>query len=356
VPADVVPWPDIVWSTVDEVASDDPGEGEQAVAVTVGPGGFVAVGYREGEASRDGLAWFSADGRAWTRVVADDAFAGVEMLDVAAAPGGFVALGMAVRDEAADRPHAAFFRSADGRRWERLADVPGADDTYPEWLTGGEDGVVATGTDADGGTVLWRSADGRVFDRRTFDEPVADELTDPHLSSEGIVALGSGNRPPLLLQSSDARTWTDAPIDPAPETSATRLIFGDWGYLVQGVWDPGCDATAAECEQRSIGWWSPDGRTWTRLPDRDTPIGNGASIVVPAGDHGVVAIDGASAWASPNGWGWQPLPEPGDGSMVVFDAVVAGDLIVAVGAVSAEDGTGRSAIIVAGPPVDAAPS
>jgi hypothetical protein len=50
-----------------------------------------------------------------------------------------------------------------------------------------------------------------------------------------------------------------------------------------------------------------------------------ASIVVPAGDHGIIAIDGASAWASPNGWGWQPLPEPSDGSMVVFDAVVKGD-------------------------------
>ena len=88
---------------------------------------------------------------------------------------------------------------------------------------------------------------------------------------------------------------------------------------MQGLWDPGCEATAAQCEQRSIGWWSPDGRTWTRLPDRETPIGNGASIVVPAGEHGVIAIDGASAWASPNGWGWQPLPEPSDGSMVVFD-------------------------------------
>ena len=60
-----------------------------------------------------------------------------------------------------------------------------------------------------------------------------------------------------------------------------------------------------------------------------------------------MAIDGASAWASPNGWGWLPLPEPGDGSMAVFDAVVSGDVIVAVGAIAAEDGTGRSAIVVA---------
>jgi hypothetical protein len=36
--------------------------------------------------------------------------------------------------------------------------------------------------------------------------------------------------------------------------------------------------------------------------------------------------------------------------MVVFDAVVRGDTIVAVGALSAEDGTGRSAILVAAPP------
>jgi hypothetical protein len=36
--------------------------------------------------------------------------------------------------------------------------------------------------------------------------------------------------------------------------------------------------------------------------------------------------------------------------MVVFDAVVVGDTIVAVGALSAEDGTGRSAILVAAPP------
>jgi hypothetical protein len=355
VPADVAPWPDIVWSTADGVSSADPGDGEQAVAVAAGPVGFAAVGYRESGSSREGLAWFSADGHTWTRIEAPETFAGIEMLDVTAAPNGFAALGMTIPGDAAERPHAAVFRSADGTRWERVEDVPGADDTYPTWLTGGADGVVATGTDAEGRTVIWRSPDGRTFDRRIFDEPVADDLTDPQLSPEGIITLGSGDRPPLLLRSGDARTWTDALIDPAPETTGTRLVVGDWGYIVQGLWDPGCEATAAQCEQRSIGWWSPDGRTWTRLPDRDTPIGNGASIVVPAGEHGVIAIDGASAWASPNGWGWQPLPEPSDGSMVVFDAVVSGDLIVAVGAMSAEDGTGRSAILVAGPPADAAP-
>ena len=349
IPADVVPWPDIVWTPADGVASADPGDGEQAVAVTVGPQGFVAVGYRDEGDVRNGLAWFSPDGRTWTRVGADKVFDGVEMLDVTPGPSGFVALGM-VTDAVGDRPHAVFLRSADGRTWQRVPGVRGADTTYPSSLMGGEKGIVAMGIDDEGKTVVWHSTDGRTFDRGTLKDPALGELTDPHASPDGYVALGSENAPPVLLQSQDAMTWTHDPIDPAPQTVATRLVPIDHGYVVQGLWDPGCDETAVDCEQRPIGWWSADGKAWTRLPDKDTPIGNGASIVVPAGDHGVIAIDGASAWASPNGWGWQPLPEPSDGSMVVFDAVVAGDTIVAVGAVSAEDGTGRSAILVAAPP------
>lgn len=349
IPANFVPWPDIVWSTADGVASADPGDGEQAVAVTVGPQGFVAVGYRDEGETRNGLAWFSPDGKTWTRVGAHGVFDGVEMLDVTPGPSGFVALGMG-SDAVGDRPHAVFFRSADGKTWQRVPDVRGADTTYPSSLMGGAHGVVAMGIDDTGATVVWHSTDGRAFDRGTLKDPTLGELTDPHASPQGYVALGSENAPPVLLLSQDAMTWTHAPIDPAPQTVATRLVPIEHGYVVQGLWDPACDETAVDCAQRSIGWWSADGKAWTRLPDKDTPIGNGASIVVPAGDHGIVAIDGASAWASPNGWGWQPLPEPSDGSMVVFDAVVAGDTIVAVGAVSAEDGTGRSAILVAAPP------
>jgi hypothetical protein len=349
VPANIIPWPDIVWTTADGVASADPGDGEQAVAVTVGPQGFVAVGYRDEGDTRDGLGWFSADGNSWTRVGAKGVFDGVEMLDVTAGPQGFVALGMGT-DAVGDRPHAVFFRSPDGRTWQRIAGVGGADDTYPTSLTGDANGIVAMGIDDAGETVVWHSSDGRTFDRGTLKDPALGELTDPHALLGGYVALGSENAPPVLLQSDDALTWTHTPIDPASQAVATRVVPIDGGYVVQGMWDPGCDQAATDCQQRSIGWWSADGKGWTRLPDQDTPIGNGASIVVPAGDHGIVAIDGASAWASPNGWGWQPLPEPSDGSMVVFDAVVRGDTIVAVGALSAEDGTGRSAILVATPP------
>jgi hypothetical protein len=355
VPADVIPWPDIVWSVADGVAAPDPGDGEQAVAVTAGPEGFVAVGYRDVGPIRDGLAWFSRDGQTWSAVGAPGEFDGVEMLDVTPSPDGFVALGVGTLGAPAERPHAVFFSSPDGRTWQRLAEVPGSAGAYPGWLTGGKDGVIAVGSDVNDATVVWRSVDGLTFEEVPIGGPAGDAVTDPHATARGYVALGSESGPPVLLRSDDGTTWEPTQIDATPDVVATRLVPGRWGYVVQGLWAPKCAANAANaedpaCAEQPIGWWSGDGTSWARLPEKDSPVGNGGSIIVGAGEHGVLAIDGASAWASPDGWAWRPLPEPGDGSMAVADAVVAGDVIVAVGATYGDDGVGRSAIVVANAP------
>lgn len=345
-PAEAMPWPDIVWSVAEGVDAGDPKDGEQAVAVAVGDEGFVAVGFRDDGPIRDGLIWFSPDGQGWTAVGAPGTLDGVELLDVAPGPHGFVALGVGSLGAAAERPHAVLFRSPDGRSWERLGDIPGSADTYPESLTGGTEGILAAGSDVDGAAVLWRSRDGRVFERLELDQPAADAITDPHAVADGYVALGSPGGPPILLRSTDAETWTASPIDAAADVVAARLVPGRWGYVVQGTWSAGC-SPAGSCAGESIAWWSGDGVSWGRLPAADSPISNGGSIIVAAGDHGLLAIDGASAWESPDGWAWRPLPEPGDGSMVVIDAVVVGDVIVAVGASYGDDGTSRGAIVVA---------
>jgi hypothetical protein len=128
--------------------------------------------------------------------------------------------------------------------------------------------------------------------------------------------------------------------------TADRIVPGRWGFVVQGLSAGGCTHDP-DCGGQAVGWWSKDGTTWGRLPTDGSPISNGGSIVIPAGDHGFVAIDGASAWSSLDGWSWRPLPEPGDGSMAVSDAVVSGDVIVAVGATFGEDGISRGAIVVA---------
>lgn len=346
VPADFVPWPDIVWAPAEGVNAAGPADAEQVTAVTAGPDGFVAVGYREIGAVRDGLIWHSPDGEAWVPVGAPGVFDGVELLDVAPAPGGFVALGVGTLGAAAERPQAVFYRSLDGRAWERLEQVPGSAETYPDALAGGLDGVVAAGTDADGEPVLWRSDDGRLFERVAIAGASGGAIVDPQPIAGGFVALGSTSGPPMLLRSTDAQTWAETVIDGAPDVVASRLVPGRWGYVVQGLWAPRCSSTATvACGGQAIGWWSGDASGWGRLPD-GSPISNGASIVVAAGEHGLLAIDGASAWASPDGWAWRALPEPGDGSMSVSDAVVRADVIVAVGALFGEDGASRGAIVV----------
>jgi hypothetical protein len=346
IPEAAVPWPDIVWTPADGVGVADPADGEQVVAVAAGPDGFVAVGFREANAVRDGRVWTSPDGSTWTEVDQERIFDGVELVDVAAVSSAFVAVGVEIPDLPDARPRAVFLRSVDGRAWERLGDVPGAADSFPAAVTGGALGVLAAGTDADGRPILWRSPDGRKFERIPIDVPASDQVIDPHAVDGGFVALGSGSGPPTLLRSTDASDWTATGIDPASDMTADRIVPGRWGYVVQGLSAGGCP-NDIDCGGQPVGWWSKDGISWGRLPADGSPISNGGSIVIPAGIHGFVAVDGASAWSSLDGWAWRPLPEPGDGSMVVSDAVVDGDTIVAVGAIFGEDGISRGAIVVA---------
>lgn len=348
IPADMVVWPDIAWSAADVADVAGPGDGEQIMAVASGPGGFVAVGYRDAGGLSDGLIWHSPDGATWTEAGPQDALAHVEIVDVSPAPEGFVAMGIGSLGAANERPHVVFFHSPDGRTWQRLGDVPGSADTFPGSLTGGPGGVLAVGSDADGGTALWRSPDGLTYERVNVDVAQGSDVTDPRVVPGGYVALGSAVESPTLLRSTDGIAWTSTPIEATDEVLAFRVVPGQWGIVVQGLWAGECSPTEG-CAGESVGWWSGDGSGWARLPAEDSPVANGGSLIVPAGRHGLLAIDGASAWESPDGWRWRPLPEPGDGSMAVADAVVEGDVIVAVGSVSGEDGITRGSIVVGRP-------
>ncbi len=344
-PADVLPWPDVVWFAADGVAGGEGGNGAQVVAVAAGSQGFVAVGWWDDGPARHGLIWFSEDGQSWSSVGAPGQLDSVGLVDVVDTADGFVALGVGALG-AIDRPHAVFLASPDGRSWARLGQVPGSADTYPEWLASGDDGVIAAGTDADGAPAVWRAPDGRSFERVDLDLPADLSVSDPQAADDGFVALGGPGSPPFMLRSADGAAWTATPIDAADDVHATRLVPGEWGWVVQGAWAPTCAANAS-CAAGAMAWWSGDGGSWGRLPPDGSPAATGGSIVVSAGMHGLLAIDGASAWSSPDGWAWRPLPEPGDGSMLITDAIVVGDVIVAVGAVYGEDGISQGAIAIA---------
>jgi hypothetical protein len=349
IPAEFVPWPDIVWTVADLPPLAPDISEERAIAVTASDAGFVAVGYREADGLRNGAIWHSPDGATWDAVEDAAALARVELVDVTTAPGGFVALGIESLDDDNEHPVGVAFGSPDGRSWSRLGPLAATGESYAASIAGGPDGVLAVGSDATGAAALWRSTDGRVFERLVVSGPAAGGVIDPQVIDGGFIALGPDEMPPSVLSSADGRSWTSTTIDPGQDLSATRLVGARWGTVVLGIFAPGC-SEGASCSAQSIAWWSTDRTVWGRLPVEGSPVSNGGSTIVPAGEHGVLAIDGASAWASPDGWAWRPLPEPGDGSIVIDDAVVRSDAIVAVGEEFREvDGVTFARIVVALP-------
>jgi len=351
IPADFVPWPDLVWTTAELPARPAGAANERVAAVTASAKGFAAVGYRETGDVRDGVVWSSVDALRWT-VTVDPAFRGIELTDVAVAPSGFVALGVESPD--GEHPTAVVFGSDDGKQWRRLAPLPTTGDTYPGSVAGSSAGVVVFGSDAVGAVAAWRSADGRTFERVALTGPAADGVIDPHATDGGFIALGTKDGAPVLLRSTDGSSWAATPIDPRTDADASNVVAGRWGIVVQGIVSPDCDATADSCIPTDLGWWSVDGARWAVLPGGDdSPVVNGVSLLVPAGDHGLLAIDGANAWTSPDGWAWRPLPEPGDGSIDIDDAVVRDDTIVAVGTQPSDvDDTSVGRIVVGRSPLE----
>jgi hypothetical protein len=345
VPADFVPFPDLVWEVADLPPRPNQATGEEVSAISATDAMFVAVGYREAAGVRDGIVWRSTDGQDWA-AIAPPLFAGVELIDVTPAPGGFEAIGVAGTDGDPDHPAAAIFQSSDGSSWQPLPALSSTGDTYPVAIAGGPAGVIAVADDVAGGLAVWRAADGRDFQRVALAGPAAEGLVDPQAVADGFVALGADSGPPTLLSSPDGMAWTASPIDPTSNATGTDVVVGRWGTVVQAMRPGECDST---CADEFFAWWSGRGDHWGALPD-SSPLTNGTSLAVAAGAHGLVALDGADAWFSPDGWAWRSLPEPGDGTVTVDDAVVRGDTIVAVGAeFRDEDGSSQGRILVAKP-------
>ncbi len=346
-PADAVSWRDHAWASADLPRGPFDVDGERIVAVGAGPAGLVAVGYREAGGVRDGAIWSSSDGSGWSLVDAPAIFADVELLDVASGPAGFAALGVANVGSQDLRPQTVMFHSDDGQEWQRLPQVPGSLDTYPSTLAGGAGGLLAAGFDAMGGAAVWTSPDGRAWVRVAMEGAGTNGIVDPQTAPGGFLALGTNEDVvPVSLRSTDGISWTASSIEAGPDAVANRLVVGRWGHIAQGLLAPGCGPDVS-CAGQPLAWWSADATTWLRLPSDGSPTSNGGSIIVAAGDHGFLAVDGASAWSSADGWVWKPLPEPGDGSIVVNDAVVRDDIIVAVGEEYGEDGSSVGRILVA---------
>ena len=315
--------------------------GQLMFGAAVGGPGLVAVGSTGGWfGDGDAAVWTSVDGITWTRVPHDEAvFGGANpqaMSDVAVADFGLVAVGWEGRI-LADIPDvdAAVWTSVDGITWSR---VPRNEEVFGgAWITsvtvGGPGLVAVGGTDGyftDGDAVVWTSVDGITWSRVPHDENVfggagSQVINDVTVGGPGLVAVGNdGGIGPwdnnadtnaAVWTSVDGITWSRVPHD--------ETVFGTGGnpsMLAVTVGGPGLVAVGADylpSEAETPVWTSPDGITWTRVPNDVGVFGGGAWIgSVTEGGPGLIAIGGMYGsgnkdvvWASVDGITWSRVPD-----------------------------------------------
>lgn len=350
----------LTWSRVPHDAAVFGGNGGQGlVGVTVGGPGMVAVGWDEGDA----MVLTSLDGVTWSRVSHDESVfggVGMSMSSVTVGGPGLVAVGWA-GEPWADIPDsdAVVWTSVDGITWSRVPHdevVFGA--ALMESVTAGGPGLVAVGMDGpwgDGDAAVWTSMDGFTWSRVPHDETVfggvdSQVIYDVTVGGPGLVAVGGDggrgwwdNNPEqnaAVWASVDGVTWSRVPHD--------ETVFSSGGSPVMlsvTVGGPGLVAVGADLGPTNLAetpvWTSPDGITWTRVPDQGA--GRGAMTSVTAGGPGVVAVGNFGdpafangAWTSPDGITWSRVTDDeavfgGAEDVWISDVTVAGPGLLAVG-------------------------
>jgi hypothetical protein len=289
-------------------------------AVTAGGPGYVAVGSDDSDGDDDAAVWTSPDGVAWTRIRHDETNLGgsswQEMYAVAATDSGVVAVGAT---DAAAGPDAAPWISPDGLTWTRvpgnLFAFTGESAQVMTAVVATEGGFVAAGLDWSGGdqdAAAWTSPDGLTWTRSEDDESVFGG--DDHqwmgavvVSDGGVVAIGydgSENEADAAVWTSpDGVTWTRVPDGALGSPSRQEMlavVATPDGLVAVGFDDSGGDGDAAV-------WTSPDGSTWARVAHDEAIFGG-------TGNQGMGGVALTSAGVTAVG----VYDSNGDGDMVVW--------------------------------------
>ena len=231
-------------------------------------------------------------------------------------------------------------------------------------------GLVAVGVDESGGdhdAAVWTSADGMAWTRVPHDEnifggPDNQWMWDVTTGPAGLVAVGFEGPPEQLhaavWNSPDGEIWRRVPHDAElfevdGRAAMLGVTAGPDGYVAVGeIGPPDIDAAV---------WTSPDGTTWSRVPDNEVVLGGGGngvatspyesaiqsmSAVAWTGDR-FVAVgledDAAAVWISTDGTRWERVADPagvfggGIGSTAMRAVTTGGPGLVAVGNGSAVD-------------------
>jgi len=148
-----------------------------------------------------------------------------------------------------------------------------------------------------------------------------------------LVSLTASETPPAT----SAQFWSRVPYDEA--------VFGGGFEQVMAsvtVGGPGLVAVgqAGFTDQKAAVWTSPDGITWSRVPDNEALFGGAIMNSVTVGGPGLVAVgssepNAAAVWTSVDGIAWSRVPYD--------EAVFGGELGVRFG------GAAMSSVTVGGP-------
>ena len=312
---------------------------ERVTAMVFAAGQFVAVGNHYPTAYAlgtelvvpDGMVWLSPDGRTWESLGGQPTFNNASLDNlVAAEDGTLLAFGSTISDAGTGSP--SVWRSVDGRTWDR-SDVGLPSDLRVIRVVHGAKGYLLYGSYEQ----MWFSPDGlaweRVDESRTFWGVGAGD--------EGFVALHealSGDSA-ITTASADGREWFVG--DSLPGGATVAPLGPDWiAAVVPGVVDFPVDLQI---------WWSANGLDWTRVAtihdpqDRDS-FGYVQGLVSAGGRVFLTVVQSvccggefpAGVWASEDGTDWEQADT--DPESLVMAAAEHGGTVVLAGYVGDAEG------------------
>ena len=245
--------PGVIWTSPDgeswhSAAGGVSLDGIYLESVASGDPGLVAVGYRE----QDAVALFSADGATWSSQRLPSA-ASHEARQVAWGPAGYVVVSSRIEGGS---PADVAWWSPDGRTWTRITKIDGA--THPALgaVAAGAGGFVAVGTDGSRPTA-WRSTDGRTWHRpaTTGAVPQPDRARMRYANGRFLVPTGRE-----VWSSADGRSWAKARV-PGQGNGVFDVAAGPGGGFVAVGRSP-----AGE-QPGEVATADAELRAWTRLPE-----------------------------------------------------------------------------------------
>ncbi len=370
-----------IWTSVDGLdwhGLGDPADGQPRglvlasgglSAVAEHDGTLMAVGTTLGDFPDTGAVLVSHDGTVWSPL---DIPSGMVPRDVAWSASGWTIVGEIGRqtqsgDVVTSVTAAAAWRSMDdGLTWRQVIDGGGGTPILS--VNAGKEGLVAAG-DGTRSAYAYTSVDGEHWEEhRLAAGPLANESARLALvTGQGLLVAGNGRSPsaarlplawisevqPLRTPPPEPAVESPTPaptVGPTPGVSTVPLaeppVFADWTridlpdpapnvfggsnpvgvvrfggrWIAMGSVNGGCCDGHYSEDTRGVIWTSLDGRTWELVPSQASlaaaeigSIATNGKVIVAVGS--VVSDDGSgitrhdpAAWISANGTTWERVP------------------------------------------------